>query len=48
MYKCSLHGYQLRETCKTCSKKCQEIKLPKFSLEDKYGKHRREQKFMDG
>jgi len=45
MYKCEAHGYQLNEICKVCGKKTKEIKSSKFSLDDKHGKQRRQEKF---
>jgi rRNA maturation protein Nop10 len=47
MYKCKEHGYTLKEMCNMCGKNNILIKLPKFSLEDKHGEKRRQNKFLD-
>jgi H/ACA ribonucleoprotein complex subunit 3 len=40
--KCNL--YTLEDTCTSCGEKTHEVKPPKYSPEDKYGKYRREYK----
>jgi H/ACA ribonucleoprotein complex subunit 3 len=44
MYKCSKCGYTLESVCPKCKQKTKIIKLPKFSVEDKYGEYRRKAK----
>lgn len=45
MFKCKIHGYCLTENCPRCDEKAVEVKVAKFSPEDKYGKYRREEKW---
>ncbi|MBW3012938.1 RNA-protein complex protein Nop10 [Candidatus Woesearchaeota archaeon] len=48
MYICeSCERYTLEQVCPKCRQKTKVIKLPTFSIEDKYGEYRRKAK-QDG
>ncbi len=41
----SCNTYTLKEVCPNCSNKTDRIKVMNFSVEDRYGKYRRKQKY---
>ena len=44
MFKCRKHGYCLTKICPKCKETAEEI-INKFSIDDKYGKYRRKEKW---